>query len=71
MVSFLIENVPELKPVQPSDEMKALADQIRTILSAYAPDDPAVALLKQSEAYQRVAYLIEGAAVPVMGGSKQ
>lgn len=71
MVSFLIENVPELKPVQLSDEMKALADQIRTILSAYAPDDPAVALLKQSEAYQKVAYLIEGAAVPVMGGPKQ
>ena len=71
MVSFLIENVPELKPVQLSDEMKALADQIRTILSAYAPDDPAVALLKQSEAYQKVAYLIDGMHVSVKGGPAQ
>lgn len=74
MVEFLLENTPELVEVQqpePSEELKALADQVRAILSSYAPDDPAVTLLKQSEAYQKVAYLIEGRAVPVKGGLAQ
>lgn len=65
IAEFLLEHTPELK--NPSDEMRTLADQIREILSAYAPDDPAVALLKQSEAYQKVAYYIEGAEVPTVG----
>ena len=42
-----------------SPELLKLADQIRTILQQYAADDPAVQALKQSSAYQQVAYLLE------------
>ena len=38
----------------------ALAEQVRTVLAAYPADDPAVAALKASPAYQRVVNLIEG-----------
>lgn len=69
MVEFLIDHTPELRT--PSDELNALAEQIRTVLANFPPDDPAVAALKQSEAYQKVAYLIEGIEVPVMGGLAQ
>ena len=60
MVEFLIDHTPQLQAPKPSAELAALAEQIRTILAAYPADDPAVAGLKASEAYQRVAYLIEG-----------
>ena len=72
MVEFLLEYTPELqeKP-EPSAELKALADQVRAVLASFSPDDPAVVALKQSEAYQKVAYLIEGVEAPVIGGLKQ
>lgn len=63
MVEFLTEHTPELQPPEPSAELAALAEQVRTVLSQFSPDDPSVAALKQSEAYQKVAYLIEGIAV--------
>lgn len=69
IAEFLLDSTPELK--SPSDELKAMAEQIRAVLANFAPDDPAVAALKQSEAYQRVAHLIEGAAPPVVGGLSQ
>ena len=69
MAEFLMDNTPQLK--NPSKEMEALAEQIRTVLAKFAPDDPAVAALKQSEAYQKVAYLIEGMEPPIMGGQPQ
>lgn len=59
MVEFLIEHTPELQMPPPSPEMLALAEQIRAVLSRFNPDDPALAALKQSEAYQKVAHLIE------------
>lgn len=60
MVEFLIEHTEELNPIpQASPELLALAERVRTILAVYAPDDPAVLALKQSPAYQQVAYLIE------------
>lgn len=68
MVEFLLEYTPELQiQPEPSAELLALAEQIRTILANFAPDDPAVVALKQSEAYQRVAYFIEGAEAPMLG----
>lgn len=72
MVEFLLGNMPELqlKP-EPSAELQTLADQIRAVLANFSPDDPAVAALKQSEEYQKVAYLIEGIEVPVVGGLVQ
>jgi len=70
MVKFLLLHTPQLTP-QPSDELRTLAEQIRNVLARFDPDDPAVAMLKQTEAYQKVAYYIEGAAVPVMGGLVQ
>lgn len=72
MVKFLLGNMMELqvKP-EPSAELQTLADQIRAVLANFAPDDPAVTALKQSEAYQKVAHLIEGVEVPVVGGLAQ
>lgn len=66
MVEFLFDHTPELK--DPSDELKAMAEQIRSILSRFSSDDPAVTALKQSEAYRKVSHLIEGLNVPVLGG---
>ena len=71
MVEFLLKRTPELQAPTPSPELLALAEQIRTVLANFAPDDPAVVALKQSEAYQKVAWIIEGASVPVAGGLPQ
>ena len=69
VVEFLTDHTPELQ--QPSQELLELAEKVWTLLSAYDPTDPAVAALKQSPAYQKVAHLIEGAEVPVVGGLVQ
>lgn len=58
MISFLISAVPQ--PQEPSEELQMLAEQIRMMLARFSPDDPAIAALKSSEAYQKVAHLIEG-----------
>lgn len=42
-----------------SPELIALAEQVKTILATYPADDPAVVQIKQSPAYQQVAFLIE------------
>lgn len=52
-----VENRQEQSRITP--EMKALAIQIRNILSQYPPDDPAVQMLMASPAYQQVAPLLE------------
>lgn len=72
MVKFLLLHTQELqiKP-EPSEELRALAEQVRTVLSKFSPDDPEVAVLKQSEAYQKVAYLIEGIPAVAWGGLTQ
>lgn len=54
-----------------SPELLALAEKIRGILAQYSPDDPAVQEIKQSPAYQKVAYLIDGVTSPVVGGLLQ
>lgn len=41
-------------------ELQSLALRVREILAQYPADDPAVVALKQSEVYQKVAYLIDG-----------
>jgi len=69
MAEFLLDHTPELKT--PSDELRKMADQVREILSQFSPDDPAVTAIKQTEAYKKVAYLIEGTEVPVVGGQMQ
>lgn len=70
MVEFLTEHTPQLGP-SASQELLALAGQVRTLLAAYDPEDPAVAALKQSPVYQKVAHLIEGLEAPVAGGLAQ
>jgi len=60
MVEYLIDNTPGLLAPEPSPELLVLAEKVRTMLAAYPPDDPAVAAVKASPAYQKVAYLIEG-----------
>ena len=71
MVEFLLEYTPELQEPEPPAELLSLAEQIRTVLANFSPEDPAVAALKQSEAYQKVAYLIEGAPAAAWGGLTQ
>jgi len=60
MVEYLTDNLPELQAPPSSAELLALAEKVRTMLAAYPTDDPAVAALKASPVYQKVAYLIEG-----------
>lgn len=60
MVEFLAERTPELQTQLPSAELLVMAEKIRMLLASYPENDPAVAAIKQSPAYQRVAYLIEG-----------
>lgn len=67
MVEFLSEHTREVQELMTPPELRAMADQVRTILARFAPDDPAVAALKQSEAYQKVAYLIEDTQTSVWG----
>lgn len=62
MVDFLLEHKPKTAAQRQLDE---LAEQVRAILAQCAPDDPAVAALKQSEAYQKVAPLLEQQGVSV------
>lgn len=71
IVEYLVKNTPELQPPKPSEEMLALAEQVRTVLAMYPADHPAVEALKASESYQKVAYLVEGAQAPVFGGLVQ
>ena len=60
MVEFLTKHTPELQAPPPSPELRALAEQVRTMLAAYDPEDPAVQAIKANPVYQQVAYLIEG-----------
>ncbi len=60
MVEFLMDHRPASRST-PSPELLALAKQVRAVLSRFAPGDPAVAALKASPAYQRVAHLVEEA----------
>ena len=69
MVEFLTKHTPEIH--QSSQELLELAEKVRTLLAAYDPADPAVAALKQSLAYQKVAHLIEGIEVSAIGGLAQ
>lgn len=59
IVEFLMEHRPDPKPAA-TPELLALAEQVKAVLSRFAPGDPAVAALKASPAYQRVAHLVEG-----------
>ena len=63
MVEFLTDHTPALQPPSPSPELLVLAEQVRTMLAAYGPDDPAVQAIKQSPVYRRAAHLIEGGGV--------
>ena len=56
MVEFLLEHKPKTAAQR---QLEQLAEQVRAILARYAPDDPSVVALKQSEAYQKVASLLE------------
>lgn len=69
MIEFLLSNTPQLQ--EPSQELQMLAEQIRMALARFAPNDPAVAVLKSSEAYQKVAHLIEGIPAAGWGGQLQ
>lgn len=67
----MLKRLERKKWEQTSPELLELADKVRAILAQYLPDDPAVLAIKQSEAYQKVAYLIEGMEAPVFGGLPQ
>ena len=69
MINFLLSNTPQLQ--EPSEELQMLAEQIRMALARFAPNDPAVSMLKSSEAYRKVAHLIEGVSAVAWGGQLQ
>ena len=71
MVDYLLKQLEERHRQNASPELLALAEKVRAILAQYPPDDPAVAALKQSDVYQKVAYLIDGLDAPVFGGLVQ
>lgn len=61
IAEYLIKYTPQLASYRQggSDELLILAKQVRKMLSSYPPNHPAVAAIKASEAYQKVAELIE------------
>lgn len=62
IVEFLASNTPEIQEkMDPSPELLSLAEQVRTLLASFAPGDPTLEAIRSSEAYQKVAHLIEGA----------
>lgn len=72
LTEFLLEQAErEAARAAATPELLALAEQVRGILEKFPPNDPAVAELKASPAYQRVAPLIEGVEAPVFGGLTQ
>ena len=71
MVEYLLDRTPALQAPSPAPELLELAEKVRAMLAVFPPDDPAVIALKQSEAYQKVADLIEGLEPPVTGGLLQ
>lgn len=71
MVEFLTEHTPQLQAAKPSGELLALAEKVRSMLAIYPSDDPAVEIIKQSPAYQKVVHLIEGPELGLFGGLKQ
>lgn len=54
-----------------SPELVRLAKQVKEVLAMYPPDDPALAVLKQSDSYQKVAWLIEDPPMLMAGGIAQ
>lgn len=68
MVECLLARLEDERQVQALPELLRLADQIRTLLARYPANDPAVVVLKQSEAYQKVAHLIEEPELDIFGG---
>lgn len=58
-ISFLMASAaPGPSPSQ-DPELLALAKQVKTLLSQFPADDPAMADLKESPAYRKVARLLE------------
>lgn len=71
-VEFLVKHLErqqEARRNQAPPELLALAEQVRMMLSMYPADDPAVAALKASPAYQQVKDFIEGPVAHEMGGA--
>lgn len=68
MVECLLNQLEEEQQVQALPELLRLADQIRTLLAQYPANDPTVVALKQSEAYQKAAHLIEEPELDIFGG---
>ena len=63
MVEFLQKRIGEMERAsriaEAPPELVELAERVKLLLARFAPDDPAVAELKKSPAYQQVAWLIE------------
>lgn len=61
VAKYLMEQTPQLKLCQQSvpKELLSLAEQVGKLLSGYPPSHPAVVAIKASEAYRKVAGLIE------------
>ena len=56
LVEYLLNHKPQ--PAV-SQELLELAEKVRAILTQYPADHPAVKAIQSSEAYQKVAFLLE------------
>lgn len=68
MVDFLLN---DRSKTSTQIQLEQMAEQVRSILAQYPPYDPAIVALKQSEVYQKVAYLIEGPDAHTFGSLPQ
>lgn len=59
VAEVLLQDFRRGRAAEASPELVALAGQVKAILAQYPADDPAVVALKQTPAYQQVAFLIE------------
>ncbi len=60
MIEVQLDNIQQQERLaSASPELLQLAEQVKQILSQYEPDDVRLMVIKQSEVYQKVAYLIE------------
>ena len=63
MVAFMLDCVENgdypAAIAEASPELLELAEKVKAILSSYPSDDPMVQAIKESDAYRKVAYLIE------------
>ena len=66
VVECLLKQLEDQQQNQAASELLVLAQQVRMMLSQYAPGSPIVEEIRRSAAYQRVKHLIEGSEISLV-----